>query len=76
MTNSMHAYNIFPWESNPLKTPFLACINMMNRDVLQLLCSTEHDLQLNNLSLYSLRSFESDLVNLCLYVAPISLHNS
>jgi hypothetical protein len=50
-----------------------ACINQMNRDVLQLLCSTEHNLQVNNLSLCSLRSSDPDLVNFCLCLSPYFL---
>ena len=50
-------------ENNLLETPMFACINQMNRDVLQLLCSTELTLQVHNLSLYSLKASDLDLVN-------------
>jgi len=49
MRNNTHAHSIFPRENNLIKTPLPTCINMMNRDVLQLLYSTEHKLQVNNL---------------------------
>ena len=50
-------------EINLLKTPMPTCNNQMNRDLLQFLCSSEH-----NLSLYSLKTSNIDLVNfyLCL----------
>ena len=38
----------------------------MNRDVLQLFFSTEHNLQMNNIYIYSLRISEPDLVKFCL----------
>ena len=45
-----------------LKTQMPTCINQMNRDVLQLLCSTELTLQVHNLSLYSVNASVPDLV--------------
>lgn len=50
MRNNTHVHNIFLGESNLLKTPLFACINLMNRDVLQLLDQSELNLQENNLS--------------------------
>jgi len=73
MRNNTHAHNIFPGERNLLKTPMLACINMMNRDVLQFLCSFKHNLQVNNLSLCSLRSSDPYLVNFYLCLSPYFL---
>ena len=73
MKNNTHAHSIFLKERNLLKTPFPACINLMNRDVFLLLCSNENNLRLNNLSLYSLRSYDRDLVNLFLFLRPYFL---
>ena len=58
----------FPRESKLLKAPMPSFINLMNKDVLELHFSIEHNLQVHNLSLYSLRSSNLDLVNfyLCL----------
>jgi len=63
----------FPEEGNLLKPPMPACINMMNKDVLQLLFSTKHNLQVNNLSLCSLRSSDPNLVHFCLCLSPYFL---
>ena len=73
MRNNTHAHNIFPGERNLLKNPILANINLMNRDVLQLLFSTEHNLQVNNLYLYSLISSDLDLFYFCLCLSPYFL---
>ena len=50
-----------------------ACINLMNRDVFQLLAQSEINLQVNNLFLCSLRSSDPDLVNFCLCLSPYFL---
>ena len=60
-------------ENNLLKTPMFACINQMNRDVLQLICSIDHTLQVHNLSLFSLKAFDLDLVKFCLFLSSYFL---
>ena len=45
MRNNTHAHSNFPGESNLLKNPLPAFINLMNRDVLQLLAQFELNLQ-------------------------------
>ena len=50
-------------ESNLLKTPMPTCINQMYMHVLQLILSTEHTLQVQNLSPFSLKTSNPDIVN-------------
>ena len=50
-----------------------SCIKLMNRDVLQFLFSTEHNLQVHNISLCSLRSSDLDLINLYLFLSSYFL---
>ena len=45
----------------------------MNRNVLQFIFSVEHNLQVNNLSLFSLRSFNPEVVNFYLCLSPYFL---
>ena len=73
MRNNTHAHIIFPRENNLLKTLMSACTNMMNKDVLQLIFSTKHNFQVNNLSLCSLRSYDLDLVNFFRCLSPYFL---
>ena len=56
-----------------LKNPISVSIIMMNRNVLQFFCSTEHNLQVNNQSLVSLRSYNPNLVNFYLCLSPYFL---
>jgi len=60
-------------ERNLLKTPMFACINQMNRDVLQLICSPELTLQVHNLSLCSLKASDPDLVKFFLVLSSYFL---
>ena len=69
MRNNTHALNVFPRERKLLKTYFLGFINLMSRDVLQLLAQSELNIQVSNLSLCSLRSSDPDLVNFYLYLS-------
>jgi len=56
-----------------LKTPLSACINLMNKYVLQLLARSELKLQVNDLSHFSLIGADLDLVNFCLFLSPYLL---
>ena len=62
-----HMQQVFLYgESNMLKTSMTAYTNQMNKDVLQLPCSTELTLQVHNLSLCSLKASDLDFVKFCL----------
>ena len=62
-----HMQQVFLFgEINLQKTPIPSCINQMNRDVLQFLFSTEHILQVHNLSLFSLKASNPKLLKFCL----------
>jgi len=60
-------------EINLLKIVMPSCINQMNRNVLQILFSTEHTLQVHNLSLFSLKASNPDLGKNFLYLSSYFL---
>jgi len=73
MRNNTHEHSIFSKRKKSAKNPLPTCINLMNRDVFQLIFSNEHNLQVNNLYLYLVRIFDLDLVNFFLYLSPYFL---
>jgi len=69
-----HMQQVFLFgEWNVLKTSMPTYINKMNRDVLQLICSTELTLQVHNLYLYSLNASDPNLVNFFLILSSYFL---
>lgn len=69
-----HMQQVFLYgERNMLKTTIISCINQTNRDALQFIFSTELTLQVHNLSLYSLKAFDPNLVKILLVLSSYFL---